>query len=123
MKSAPSTRASSRASWLLALAASTLAACASVDNDELTAARQSWRGATYDEVLKAWGAPTQSGVDTHSWLMSETRIQQAGGGGVGGVIFAPPARCDRTLAFRDGRVVDERWIGDPAACRLYARRK
>ena len=123
MKSAQSTRGSSRASWLRALAVSMLAACASVENDELAAARQSWRGATYDEVLKAWGAPSQSGVDTHSWLMSETRIQQSGGGGAGGVIFAAPARCDRTLAFRDGRVVDERWIGDPAACRLYARRK
>lgn len=121
MKSAQSTPARSRASWPLALAASAVAACASVD-DELAAARQSWRGATYDQVLMAWGAPSHSARDSHTWLSGDGRIQHSGGG-AGGVIFAAPARCDRTLAFRDGRVVDERWAGDPAACRLYARQK
>ena len=38
------------------------------------------------------------------------------------MIFAA-ARCDRTLAFRDGRVVDERWAGDPEYCKRFARRK
>jgi hypothetical protein len=38
------------------------------------------------------------------------------------MIFAA-ARCDRTLAFRDGRVVDGRWNGDPAYCTRFARRK
>lgn len=103
--------------------ASAVVACASVD-DELAVARQSWRGATYDQVLMAWGAPSQSSVDSHTWLSGDSRqIQQSTGGGAGGVIFAAPARCDRTLAFREGRVVDERWVGDPAACRLYARKK
>ena len=123
MKSAQSTRASSRASWPLALAASAVVACASTD-DELAAARQSWRGATYDQVLMAWGTPSHSAKDSHTWLSGDGRqIQHSGGGGAGGVIFAAPARCDRTLAFRDGRVVDERWAGDAAACRLYARPK
>jgi hypothetical protein len=108
MKSAPSTSASSPASWALALAALAAAACASTDGGELAAARDSWRGATYDQVLMAWGTPSQSAVDSHTWL-SGTRY--------------PAARCDRTLAFHDGRVVDGQWSGDPAFCQSYARRK
>jgi hypothetical protein len=120
MKSAQSTRARSRASWALALAAA-VAACASTDG-ELAAARDSWRGATYDQVLMAWGTPSQSAVDSHTWLSDDSAPRRPGSsGGVGGMIFAS-ARCDRTLAFRDGRVVDQRWNGDPEFCKLYARR-
>jgi hypothetical protein len=74
-------------------------------------------------VLMAWGTPSQSGLDSHTWLSDERVLQtQGSGAGVGGMIF-PAARCDRTLAFRDGRVVDERWSGDPAFCKRFARRK
>jgi hypothetical protein len=119
MKSAQTTRARSRASWLLALAA--VAACASTDGD-LAAARDSWRGATYDQVLMAWGTPSQSSVDSHTWLSDDSAPRTPGSsGGVGGMIFAA-ARCDRTLAFRDGRVVDGRWNGDAEFCKRYARR-
>jgi hypothetical protein len=96
-------------------------ACAST-NDELAAVRESWRGATYDQVLMAWGTPSQSSVDSHTWLSDESAPRAQGSGGVGGMIFAA-ARCDRTLAFRDGRVVDERWSGDPEFCKRFARRK
>ncbi|HYI86102.1 MAG TPA: hypothetical protein VEX61_03315 [Burkholderiales bacterium] len=120
MKSAQSTRARSRASWVLALAA-LIAACASTDGD-LAAARDSWRGATYDQVLMAWGTPSQSSVDSHTWLSDDSAPRTPGSsGGVGGMIFAA-ARCDRTLAFRDGRVVDGRWNGDAEFCKRYARR-
>ena len=108
MKSAPSISASSRASWPLALAALAAVACASTDGGELAAARESWLGATYDQVLMAWGTPSHSAKDSHTWL--------------GGMRY-PGARCDRTLAFRDGRVVDGQWSGDPAFCQSYARRK
>ena len=57
----------------------------------------------------------------------------SGGGsvgvGVGGVIFGPgtstsgPVRCDRTLVFREGRVADENWAGDPEFCSRFARPK
>lgn len=121
MKSAQSTGAPSRANWPLAFAVSALAACASTD--EFAAARQSWRGATYDQVVMAWGTPSQSSVDSHTWLSDDSSPRvQGSGGGVGGMIFAA-ARCDRTLAFRDGRVVDERWAGDPEYCKRFARRK
>jgi len=97
MKSAPSISVRSKAG--LALVA-TIAACASSDG-ELVAERESWRGATYDQVLMAWGTPSQSAKDSHTWL--------SGG-------------CARTLAFRDGRVVDGRWVGAPALCEPFARR-
>jgi len=112
--------ARSRASWPIALAASVIAACASTD--EFAAARESWRGATYDQVVMAWGTPSQSSVDTHTWLSDDSAPRVQGSGGVGGMIYAA-ARCDRTLAFRDGRVVDERWVGDAEYCKRFARRK
>ena len=115
-----SSSAPSRASWPVALAASVIAACASTD--EFAAARESWRGATYDQVVMAWGTPSQSSVDTHTWLSDDAAPRVQGSGGVGGMIYAA-ARCDRTLAFRDGRVVDERWAGDAEYCKRFARRK
>ena len=105
MKSARTTLARSRASWLLALAASAVAACAST-TDELTAARESWRGATYDQVLMAWGTPSQSSVDSHTWLSDDSAPRvQGSGGGVGGMIFAggalrPHARVPRRARGR-----------------------
>jgi hypothetical protein len=119
MRSAPSIRAIRRNRFLAALAVSGIAACASTDS-ELAAARQSWRGATYEQVVMAWGTPSQSAKDSHTWL-SDDAVPGQSGGGVGGMVF-PGARCDRMLAFRDGRVVDERWAGDPAFCKRYARR-
>jgi hypothetical protein len=126
MKSVPSTRARSRARQAAALAALAAAACASMDGD-LVAARESWRGATYEEVVKAWGVPSQSAVDSHTWLSDDGLPQfQGSAGGAGGVVFGGPggrpARCDRTVAFRAGRVVDERWSGEPEFCKRFARR-
>jgi hypothetical protein len=82
------------------LLVATLAACATSDG-EPAAEWESWRGATYDQVLMAWGTPSQSAVDSHTWL-------------TGG--------CARTLAFRDGRVVNGRWVGAPALCEPFGRR-
>jgi hypothetical protein len=53
---------------------------------------------------------------------------RGGGGGVGvgigGVIFNPSGsavRCDRTLVFREGRVVEQDWNGEPDFCKRFAR--
>lgn len=115
---------------------------------EYRAARQSWRGASFDEVVAAWGPPNRSlksgSQENHTWVTDE-RVQRGvggagvyggvgvgrgGGGGVGGVIFGvgggPSAeaqvRCERALIFRDGRVTDEDWSGDPHFCQRFARR-
>ena len=70
----------------------------------------------------AWGTPSQSSVDSHTWLSDENAPRSQGAGGVGGMLFAA-TRCDRLLVFRDARVVDERWAGDPEFCKRFARRK
>jgi hypothetical protein len=124
MRSAQSTRGSRS---LAALAASGVAACAAMDG-ELTAARESWRGATYDQVVAAWGPPARSAKNSHTWV-SEERVPQAqrSGGGAGGMIFGGgphgvAARCERTLVIQDARVVREgEWSGVPEFCKRFRR--
>jgi hypothetical protein len=128
MRSAPSSRARNRTRFLAALAASGIAACAAMDS-ELTAARESWRGATYEEVVAVWGAPARSvksgSRDNHTWTTEDRVARSGGSGGAGGVVFAADGgkRCDRTLVFSQGRVVNENWAGDPGLCKRFARRK
>jgi hypothetical protein len=83
-----------------------------------------------------------SGQENHTWV-TEDRIQRGGSGvgvgvgmgggrrgvgvgvGVGGVIFGAsgdPVRCERTLVFRDGRVAEEDWSGEPEFCKRFVRR-
>lgn len=103
------------------LAAVTLAACASVQPD-FAGGRTSWHGATLEEVIAAWGPPARSAKDSHDWLSR----RGGGGAGAGGMIFdasGAPARCDRTLLFREGRVVVESWSGDPAFCATFVRKR
>lgn len=128
MRSAQSTRARRRNRLLAALAASGVAACAAMDR-ELAAARESWHGATYDQVVAAWGAPTRNARDLYTWL-SEDLVPHAqrSGSGAGGVIFggAPDrvaARCERTLLIQDARVVRAgEWKGEPEFCKRFGRR-
>jgi hypothetical protein len=128
MRSAQSTRERRRNRFLAALAASGIAACAL--DSELSAARESWRGASYDQVVAAWGPPTRNAKDSYTWL-SEDRVPQAqrSGSGAGGVIFggAPDsvaARCERTLLIQDARVVRAGdWKGEPEFCKRFARPK
>ena len=120
-----------------------LAACASTEK-----ARDSWNGSTYDEVVRAWGPPARGGkladgAEVHTWW-SETGPSYRSGPSVGvgvggfggrgsvgvGASFpigqgsgSPPARCERTLTFRDGRLVEQSWIGPDEICSEYARPK
>jgi len=116
---------------------------------ELTTARESWRGASYEEVVAAWGPPNrivQSGAqENHIWVTEDRMLQppnsgvsvgvgmgrSTGGGsigvGVGSVLFGSPTevvvRCERTLVIRDERVVgEESWNGEPAFCKRFGRR-
>jgi hypothetical protein len=131
---------------VLALAAG-LAACATTEK-----ARESWAGATYDDAVRAWGAPARSGklsdgTEVHTWVSEAGPTYRAGpsvgigvggfggsrgsgvGVGVGGSFpigqgsVTPPARCERTLSFRDGRLVEQAWLGPDEICSEYSRPK
>src|SRR5262245_59628178 len=114
------------------------AGCASIEK-----AKSSWQGAHYDEVIARWGAPQRSttladGSPVHTWVAEggysggpSSAIGVFGGSGGGGgdigvgtsIIFgggsSEPQRCERTLIFRDSRVVDQNWLGDPYLCNAY----
>jgi hypothetical protein len=119
-----------------------LAGCASTDK-----AKASWQGAHYDEVIARWGAPIRSapmvgGGQVHTWVSdggyyaggpaSSVGVFGASGGGGGGIgvgtsiIFggggaAEPRRCERTFVFRDDRVAEQTWTGDPSFCNQFRR--
>jgi hypothetical protein len=40
---------------------------------------------------------------------------------IGGGSVSPPAACERTLTFRDGRLVEQSWIGPDEICAEYGR--
>jgi hypothetical protein len=118
-----------------------LAGCAAPA--ELTEARDSWDGATYDEVVLRWGTPARStklsdGRDVYTWISDSVGsrgnssvgfgIGGGRGGGVGigtGIMFGSgggePVRCERTLVFKDGRVDEQTWQGPAEYCRSFGR--
>lgn len=132
-----------RKHMLIALAA-LVAGCATAQDVEH--AKSSWMGATYEEVLRAWGAPARSTQtnDGRYWYTWETAAAaqpgasvglgvggvRIGGGGATGVgvgvgmpVGSPPApeRCERTLIFENGVVVDQAWQGPPSMCADFKR--
>jgi hypothetical protein len=119
---------------LLTLAA--LAGCASIDK-----AKTSWQGASYEEVVSRWGASTRhttlaDGRQVHTWVAEGGYAGPgpaavgvfggSGGVGVGTSIIlggggAEPQRCERTLVFERGRVVDQTWLGQPSFCSSFGK--
>jgi hypothetical protein len=111
---------------------------------DVETAKRSWDGAKYEDVVLAWGAPARStelagGREAHTWL-SESTVSRpsvypsigifggSGRSGVGagaGVTLggggAHLVRCERTLVFQDGRVVEQSWSGPAQACRGFER--
>lgn len=128
-----------RPAWILTLM---LAACAAPATLREDAAR-TWAGAPYDEVVARWGAPTRSatladGRIVHTWVSEATQRRGTvfpsiglfgGSGGIGGVGVGATvgpggvglARCERTLVFRDGRAVEQTWLGDGDYCGSFRR--
>ena len=120
---------------LLALAL--LAGCATTADVET--AKRSWHGATYDEVVAAWGAPVSEttladGARAHTWISesggSGATVGAYGGSGGGGIGISLPlpgmggtisGRCERTLSFKGGRVVDQIWQGTTRYCSIFGR--
>jgi hypothetical protein len=126
-----------------------VAGCTTMTIEE---AKQTWVGATYDEAVRTWGPPQRSGklsdgADVHTWVSESGPAYRSGptfgfgvggvsGGGRGGVgvgvggsvpigqgTVEPPARCERTFTFRDGRMAEQNWIGQDSVCTEYARPK
>ncbi|HEX7052772.1 MAG TPA: hypothetical protein VF211_02415 [Burkholderiales bacterium] len=109
-------------------------------------AKETWQGASYDDAVRAWGEPVRSaklpdGRESHTWVSEQRRARGSfypsigvgvGGGsgnvgvgvGIGG-IYAPVGedvqRCERTLVFSDGRVVDQTWTGNESYCATLRR--
>jgi hypothetical protein len=102
-----------------------------------------WNGASYDDVVRAWGTPARStkltdGSNVYTWVSEgvgerarvspSIGIGMSSGGGVGigtGVTFGSgggePVRCERTLIFRDGRVAEQKWQGPSDYCDTFRR--
>jgi hypothetical protein len=102
-----------------------------------------WDGASYDDVVRAWGTPARStkltdgsnvytwvseGVGTRGRVSPSIGIGVGSGGGVGvgtGVMFGSgggePVRCERTLIFREGRVAEQNWQGPAEYCDTFRR--
>jgi len=118
-----------------------LAACAAPG--ETAGPESGWNGASYDDVVRAWGTPARStkltdGSSVYTWVSDGTGtrgrvspsigigIGSGGGVGVGtGVVFGSsggePLRCERTLIFRDGRVAEQKWQGPAEYCDSFRR--
>ncbi len=119
-------------------ALSLLAGCATTADVE--SARASWQAASYEEVVAAWGQPASQailadGLQSYTWISQGAghgpSLGVFGGSGGGGVGISLPlpgmggtasGHCQRTLGFRDGRVVDQIWQGSAQACSAFGRR-
>ena len=118
-----------------------LAGCATTQGD-IQGSKDTWHGASYDDVVARWGAPNRyttlsDGAYVYTWESEGAarggRIYPSigifgGSGGVGlgtGVTVGPGggelSRCARTLVFRNGRVAEQTWQGDPAFCEQFKR--
>jgi hypothetical protein len=125
------------------LAVLLLAACAT----DPAVVRDSWNGASYEEVVAIWGQPAASSKDTdgtemHVWRseapptsgstmsigFGSARIGGGGSVGVGTGVTVPvgpppaPLVCERRMFFRDGQLVDQDWNGDDRYCASFRRR-
>ena len=128
---------------VLILLALLIAGCATTPGGNMNAAKVTWAGVPYDEVVARWGQPghyttLSDGGHVYTWVAEyvepRSRVYPSlsffggSGGGVGigaGASVAPGGgelvRCSRTLVFRDARVAEQTWQGDPAFCDNFRR--
>jgi hypothetical protein len=114
------------------------AACATTASD-IERAKQSWQGATHEEVVARWGVPARSDAPgSQTWISEGVpyRAQPSigfglfgGSGRVGAGVGVgipvgspdPISRCERTMVFQDNRVVEQTWVGPPDYCLSFRR--
>lgn len=119
------------------LATALLAGCATTA--DVGRAKASWHGARYDEVVAAWGPPAsqttqKDGLQAYTWISQSSghgaSVGAHGGSGGAGVGISLPlpgmggmvsGHCQRTLSFKDGRVVDQIWQGTIRYCSIFSR--
>jgi hypothetical protein len=128
-----------RRSGVAGLLALWLAGCATMA--DMDKAKTTWQGASYDEVVSAWGVPSRQtslsdGSQVYTWTSerggggypaSAGVFGGSGGGGIGVSIPLPGMgggehqNCERTLTFKGGRVVNQLWQGHPGFCSTFSR--
>ena len=122
---------------LLFLAPALLAGCATTA--DVDKAKASWHGAAFDEVVAAWGQPVsqmtlKDGLQAYTWASQSAgygaSVEGAYGSGGGGIGISLPlpgmggmvsGHCQRTLSFKEGRVVDQIWQGTTQYCSIFSR--
>lgn len=118
-----------------------LAGCATPPVD-LAATRDAWLGARYEAVVEQWGPPTRTiaqsdGSNSYVWMSEGVSGRGSwfpfigifgGSRGVGtgagisiGQSGGEYARCERTLYFRNGVVVEQSWLGQSRYCSTFRR--
>jgi hypothetical protein len=143
-----STRPTNTVALFIAITAALLGAvlqlygCATPRAD-ITLVRNAWLGASYEEVVSRWGTPVRStsfndGRLIYTWFTEATSprssvlpsigVSAGSGMGVGiGIGMSSGAQrdayvtCERTLIFKDGRVVDQSWFGPADFCGTFRR--
>jgi hypothetical protein len=118
-----------------------LAGCASTPPVDPGQVQAGWHGARYETAVANWGAPNRStvlpdGRDVHTWVSESltggrwypsiafiggSRGMGMGAGATMGAGGGELLRCERTLYFRDGRVVEQLWQGPPTYCSTFRR--
>jgi len=115
-----------------------LAGCVTLED-----AKNSWHGASHDEVVLQWGAPNRQttltdGRQAQTWVaegggggsspVSVGVFGGSGGGGAGGMFglgmgSTEPQRCERTLIFDKQRVVEQTWLGTSSFCSDFKKKQ
>jgi hypothetical protein len=124
----------------IALIVVLLAGCAAPAPDSYDV-RNSWHDASYEAVVSQWGVPLRNTVLADGRYAYTWASESAAGGawypsfgifggsrgvgvgtGVGmGYGGGTLVRCERTLFFRDARVVDQTWQGPVDYCNTFRR--
>ena len=131
----------------LALMAALLAACASTEKAKESWVGATYDEAVRAWGPPIRSGKLADGSEVHTWVAEGGPTYRSGpsvGFGIGGFgiggggrtstgvgvgasipigegTASPPARCERTLTFRDGRLVEQSWIGQDEVCSPFGR--